>query len=63
MNAPIYMRTKKNAKNENAKERKKKTQKINEDAYFQERKRIFSRKKTQKKIQSEGVNSRRTMST
>ena len=53
---PFTRERKKNAKNENAKERKKrrrkkKTQK-NEEVYFQERKSIFSRTKTHKKMKT-----------
>ena len=61
----LHENAKKTQKNENAKERKKtKTQKNakNENAYFQERRRIFSRTKTQKN-ENEDANSRRTMST
>ena len=50
-----------NAKNENAKERKKrkrKKRKKKRKAYFQERRRIFSRTKTQKN-ENEDANSRR----
>ena len=41
----------------------KKTQKKNENAYFQERRRILSRTKTQNENENEDPNSRRTMST
>ena len=54
---------KKLKKNVNAKKKNSKKKKKKKNAYFQERRRIFSRAKTQKKNENEDANSRRTMPT
>ena len=48
----LHENAKKRKKNENAKKRKRKRTQKNENAYFQDRRRIFSRTKTPEKTQT-----------